>query len=111
AAAIADDAVVVNKVAARAVDQHADAEVANSNPLISTPWVSTKARPGLVVVRTLVPYWPGTAPGQVCGPLSSMWPEPSRATNSPLRFHGAPSIATGPLSAGSGEASLITYGA
>ena len=29
---------------------------------------------------------------------------------SPLRFHGAPSIATGPLIAGSGEASLITCG-
>src|SRR5215468_904683 len=32
AAAIADDAVVVNRVAARAVDQHADAEVANFQP-------------------------------------------------------------------------------
>src|SRR6202048_3733812 len=41
-----------------------------SNPLMSTPCVSTRARPGLVVVRTLAPYWPGTAPGQVCIPLS-----------------------------------------
>src|SRR5215468_4485547 len=32
AAAIGNDAVVVNKVAARAVDQHADAEVANFEP-------------------------------------------------------------------------------
>src|SRR5262249_58511154 len=32
AAAIADDAVVVNPVAARAVDQHADAETANFQP-------------------------------------------------------------------------------
>src|SRR5262249_16799500 len=32
AAAIADDAVVVKRVAARAVDQHADAEVANFQP-------------------------------------------------------------------------------
>ena len=52
-----------------------------SSPRISTPWVSTAARPGLVVVRTLAPYWPGAAPAQVCWPLSSMKPEPSSATN------------------------------
>ena len=52
-----------------------------SSPRISTPCVSTSARPGLVVVRTFAPYWPGAAPAQVRWPLSSMKPEPSSATN------------------------------
>ena len=36
---------------------------------------------------------------------------PITVPTSPLRFHGAPSIATGPLIAGNAEASLITCGA
>ena len=81
-----------------------------SSPRISTPCVSTSARPGLVVVRTFAPYWPGAAPAQVRWPLSSMKPEPSSATNVPARRQGMPSIRTGPLMAGSSEAGLITCG-
>ena len=43
-----------------------------SSPPMSMPWVSTSAKPGRVVVRILVPNWPAAAPGQVCGPLSSI---------------------------------------
>ena len=81
-----------------------------SRPAISTPWVSTAARPGLVVVRTLAPYWPGAAPSQVRWPLSAMKPDPSSATNVPARRHGMPSMRTGPLIAGSSEAGLMTCG-
>ncbi|MNC56311.1 hypothetical protein D3C75_1058970 [compost metagenome] len=41
-----------------------------SRPLRCTPWVSRSTSPGLVVVRTLVPNWPGRAPGQVRTPWS-----------------------------------------
>src|SRR5262249_9779285 len=33
------------------------------NPLISTPWGSTKARPGFVGGRTVGPYWAGDGAG------------------------------------------------
>ncbi|MNI89544.1 hypothetical protein D3C73_1469530 [compost metagenome] len=40
-----------------------------SRPLSSTPRVSRRTRPGSVVVRTLVPDWPGSAPGQASVPV------------------------------------------
>src|SRR4051812_25579097 len=81
-----------------------------SSPAISTPCVSPIASPGLVVVRTLAPNWPGTAPAQVRWPLSTTKPDPSIATNSPARFHELPSMRTGPLIGGRSEAGLMTCG-
>ncbi len=40
-----------------------------SRPASSTLWVSRRTRPGSVVVRTLVPDWPGSAPGQASVPV------------------------------------------
>ncbi|MCW0417724.1 hypothetical protein NB689_003478 [Xanthomonas sacchari] len=40
-----------------------------SRPLSSTPWVSRSTTPGSVVLRTLVPNWPFSAPGQAAVPL------------------------------------------
>src|SRR5262249_58434195 len=70
-AAIADDAVVVNRVAACAVDEHADAEVANLQAACPDPLGVDQSKAG-IAGRAHVAYWPATAPGQVCGPLSSM---------------------------------------
>jgi len=39
-----------------------------------------------------------------------MKPEPSSATSMPARFHGMPSMRTGPLIAGSSDAGLMTCG-
>ncbi|MCY1437453.1 hypothetical protein D9M71_536160 [compost metagenome] len=43
-----------------------------SRPEMCTPWVSRSTSPGPVVVRTLVPNWPGTAPGQAWVPSPMM---------------------------------------
>jgi hypothetical protein len=47
AAAIADDAVVVNRVAARTVDEHADAEVANFQPADLDPLGVDQSKAGI----------------------------------------------------------------
>src|SRR5262249_39396155 len=47
AAAVADDAVVVNRVAACAVDQHADAEVANVQPADLDPLGIDQSKAGI----------------------------------------------------------------
>jgi hypothetical protein len=64
------------------MDQHADAEIADLEAADVDPRGVDQASPGAVVVRTLAPNWPGTAPGQGCGPLSSTTPAPSSTMNS-----------------------------
>ena len=108
AAAIGDDAVVVDGVAAGAMDQHADAEIADLEAADVDAGGVDQREPGAVVVRTLAPNWPGTAPGHDCAPLSSTTPAPSSTMNSPVLAQAAPVICTGPLIAGSSAAGLIT---
>ena len=111
AATICHDAVVVNRVRRLQAGGSARRCRTCEPPirLISTPWVSTSTRPGLVVGADI-----GAGSGQ----------EPRRDRFAALvfdvagavedgaalllRFHAALSIATGPLIAGSGDTGLIT---
>ena len=120
AAVIGHDAAVFDDIAAGTMDQHADAEIADFQPAdpdalrvddreprigrradIGAELARHRARAGLLA---FVLDESGTVEDKGQKTCEGAVP------NSPARFHGLPSMRTGPLMAGSSEAGLMTCG-